>query len=94
VADRLGLTKGAISRQIESAVAAGLMTVEVSPHSRRENTVALTAAGTDVVRRGDVTFERVRQPVLAAVDQDDLAAAIRLLVALDQQLDPSTLRAR
>ena len=29
VADRLGLTKGTVSRQIDAAVAAGLMTVEV-----------------------------------------------------------------
>ena len=45
VADRLGLTKGTVSRQIDAAVAAGLMTVEVSPESRREHLVALPRRG-------------------------------------------------
>jgi DNA-binding MarR family transcriptional regulator len=42
IADRLGLTKGTVSRQIDNAVAAGLMTVQVAPHTRRENAVAPT----------------------------------------------------
>ena len=86
VADRLGLTKGTISRQIENAVAAGLMTVETSPHSRRENTVALTSEGTDIVRRGDELFQRSRGAILAAVDKDDLAAAIRALAIVNEHL--------
>ena len=58
VADRLGLTKGTVSRQIDAAVAAGLMTVEVSPESRREHLVALTPQGTRLVRRGDKLVDR------------------------------------
>src|ERR1700733_344400 len=37
VADRLGLTKGTVSRQIDAAVDAGLMTVSVAAHTRREH---------------------------------------------------------
>ena len=53
IADRLGLTKGTVSRQIDTAVEAGLMTVQVASHTRRENAVALTKAGTALVHEGD-----------------------------------------
>ena len=61
IADRLGLTKGTVSRQIEKAVADGLMTVAVSERTRRENDVRLTDAGAEVVRRGDTLFNDSRQ---------------------------------
>jgi DNA-binding MarR family transcriptional regulator len=79
VADRLGLTKGTVSRQIEHAVAAGLMTVSVAPHTRRENVLALTEAGTALVRHGDALMETSRAAMLGAIDPRDLPAALRLL---------------
>lgn len=87
VADRLGLTKGTVSRQIDSAVAAGLMTVRVSPHTRRENSVALTAEGTDLVRRGDAVFQEARESVLPAFAPSDMQAALRLLAAMNHALE-------
>lgn len=93
VADRLGLTKGTVSRQIDGAASAGLMTVETSPHSRRENTVALTAAGQELVRRGDAAFHRERSAMLAAVDPRDMQAAIRTLGSLNTALDANVAEA-
>jgi DNA-binding MarR family transcriptional regulator len=87
IADRVGLTKGTVSRQIENAVSAGLMTVQVSAHSRRENSVGLTAAGTELVRRGEVLFKQSRKTALAALDADDLAAAIRALATIKASFD-------
>jgi DNA-binding MarR family transcriptional regulator len=87
IADRLGLTKGTVSRQIDHAVAAGLMTVTVAPHTRRENTVALTPAGTALVRQGDALFEEARTGVLPAFDADDVQAAIRVLGAMNAALE-------
>ncbi len=87
IAERVGLTKGTVSRQIENAVSAGLMTVEVSAHSRRENSVSLTQTGTDLVRRGDVLFQKSRKAALPALDADDLAAAIRTLAAFKTAFD-------
>ncbi|MEY9860848.1 DNA-binding MarR family transcriptional regulator [Catenulispora sp. GAS73] len=89
VADRLGLTKGTVSRQIDAAVAAGLMTVRTSDQNRRENLIALTPVGTELVRRGDAAFEREKAATLPFVDPDDMRAAIRVLAALDGVLDPS-----
>jgi DNA-binding MarR family transcriptional regulator len=90
VADRLGLTKGTVSRQIDNAVSAGLMKVQPSPHSRRENTVTLTTAGTDLVRRGDTAFHQTRAATLPAVDPHDMDVAIRVLSAMNDALDSTT----
>ena len=87
VADRLGLTKGSVSRQIDAAVAAGLMTVTVSPESRREHVVALTPAGTRLVRRGDRLVDREQLSSLPPVSAADLAATIRVLRLLNDAFD-------
>jgi DNA-binding MarR family transcriptional regulator len=89
IADRLGLTKGTVSRQIDNAVAAGLMTVEVSRRTRRENQVALTPAGEDLVRHGDAILREAQQTALPVVDDNDMAAALRVLSSLNASLDPS-----
>ncbi|MEE1825196.1 MarR family transcriptional regulator [Streptomyces sp. BE20] len=89
VADRLGLTKGTVSRQIDHAVSAGLVAVRPSPHSRRENAVLLTPAGTDLVRRGDTALRRDRTAFLPRLDPDDMHAAIRVLSAMNDALSPA-----
>ncbi len=81
VADLLGLTKGTVSRQIDAAAKAGLLTSEVSSTSRREKLVRLTAAGTDLVRRGDALLAASDRSALADLDPADLAATIRTLTA-------------
>lgn len=87
IADRLGLTKGTVSRQIEAAVAAGLMTVEVSARSRRDHSVRLTPRGTRLVRRGDRVVERQRRADMPALDPADMATTLRVLAALNDTLD-------
>ncbi len=86
IADRIGLTKSAVSRQLDGAVAAGWMTVTVSPTSRRDHVVALTPQGTALVRRGDDLLARVRADSGPALDPADLSAALRVLEALDRSL--------
>jgi len=79
VADHVGLTKGTVSRQIDTAVAAGLMTVRVAEHSRRENAVGLTEAGMALVRRGDALTETSRAAMLDGIEPDELTAAVGVL---------------
>jgi DNA-binding MarR family transcriptional regulator len=87
VADRVGLTKGTVSRQVDQAVAADLMTVRVATHTRREHAVALTEAGTALVRRGDALADVSRAAMLGAVDPAELPAAVRVLRSLLQALE-------
>ena len=82
IADRVGLTKGSVSRQIDHAVAAGLMTVRVAAHTRRENAVALTEAGTALVRRGDALSDTSRGAMLRALGAGELTAAVHVLRGL------------
>jgi DNA-binding MarR family transcriptional regulator len=88
IADRVGLTKGTVSRQIDHAVAAGLMTVRVATHTRRENAVTLTEAGTTLVRRGDALTQTSRTALQDATDPGDLTAAVRVLRSLLKVLEP------
>jgi DNA-binding MarR family transcriptional regulator len=88
IADRVGLTKGSVSRQIDQAVAAGLITVRVASHTRREHAVTLTAAGTALVRRGDALTQASRTALQDAADPGDLAAALRVLRSLLKVLEP------
>ena len=88
IADRVGLTKGTVSRQIDHAVAAGLMTVRVASHTRREHAVALTDAGTALVRQGDALTHTSRAVLQDAAGPEDLTAAIRVLGSLLKALDP------
>lgn len=75
----MGLTKGTVSRQIDNAVSAGLTTVEVAPHSRRGNVVALTDVGAALVRRGDALSSQPRADLLKVTDTQDTTAALRIL---------------
>jgi DNA-binding MarR family transcriptional regulator len=88
IADRVGLTKGSVSRQIDHAVAAGLMTVRVAAHTRRENAVALTEAGTAAVRKGDALTQATRAAMLDAIDPAELTAAVHVLDGLLRTLGP------
>lgn len=89
VADLLGLTKGTVSRQIENASKAGLLTAEVSPASRREKVVALTAAGTDIVRKGDELLAVSNRSIVPDIDPDDLAVTVRTLARFTAAMDAS-----
>lgn len=88
IADRVGLTKGSVSRQIDHAAAAGLMTVRVASHTRRENAVALTEAGKALVRQGDALFQGSRSAMVAAVDPQELTGAVHVLARLLRALEP------
>jgi DNA-binding MarR family transcriptional regulator len=71
------------------------MSVQPSPHTRRENTVELTKAGTDLVRRGDAIFEQARDNVLPRLAPRDMTTVVRVLssmnAALERAIDkPST----
>jgi DNA-binding MarR family transcriptional regulator len=89
IADRLGLTKGTVSKQIENALAADLLRVTASPTSRREKLVSLTERGTALVRKGDALFEEARSSRMPELDPAQLSATLATLTAIDAALDAS-----
>lgn len=56
IADRLGLTKGTVSKLLESARRAGYAETSLSPTSKRERAVTLAPAGRAVVDAGDAAL--------------------------------------
>lgn len=86
VAETLGITKGTVSRQIELGQAAGYITVEVSPTSRRDNVVGLTPAGTAVVRKGDQVLAVEQRRAFGGTDGAALAAATTVLTTLTRTM--------
>lgn len=60
IADLLGLSKSSVSRQVDAAAQAGLLTSSGSPSSRREKVMELTERGRALVVKADA--------VLAACD--------------------------
>lgn len=76
VADGLGLDKSSVSRRITEAAALGLVTVEPSTSSRRENVVAITPAGIAVIDRGDRLLAELASGIDAA-DARALAATLQ-----------------
>ncbi len=82
VADGLGLDKSSVSRRITEAATLGLVSVEPSTSSRRENAVSITAAGIAVIDRADRLLAELARDI-------DTADARRLADALhDQFVDP------
>lgn len=59
VAEQLGVAPSTATRMIDRLIAAGLVSREVNPHSRREVMLTLSAAGAAVVRQ--VTQRRRRE---------------------------------
>ncbi|GAB3672975.1 MarR family winged helix-turn-helix transcriptional regulator [Angustibacter aerolatus] len=87
VADRLGLTKGTVSRQLELASAAGLLVRSPSPTSRRDWLISLTRKGRELVRLGAQTLPEAQGRVFAEVDDAELRTSIDLLHRLVDRLD-------
>ena len=86
VAQTLGITKAAVSRQIEMALAAGYLTTSVSNYSRRDNLVTLTPKGTRLVRTGDALLATELQRGFQSTNETDLQAALRALHTLIESI--------
>lgn len=78
VADGLGLDKSSVSRRIKEAAALGLVSVEPSSLSRRENTVSITPAGIAAIDRGDLLLAELARGVTAP-EARELAATLHQL---------------
>jgi|ERR1700677_1121298 DNA-binding MarR family transcriptional regulator len=87
LAEQLSLTKGAVSRQIAVLNKSGWLNVEESPKSRRENALTLTQKGRALVRAGyAMQGRRERLMTRHLGGEDDVAAAVRVLRAICEQL--------
>jgi DNA-binding MarR family transcriptional regulator len=79
LADRLGLTKGAVSRHVATAQQSGWLTAAASPISRRENALALTPAGRDLVERGRGVQADYERRTSERLSDAEIAATVKTL---------------
>jgi DNA-binding MarR family transcriptional regulator len=90
IADRLGLTKAAVSRHIAAGREQGWLRAESSAASRRENSVVLTAAGRRLVQRGrrhrDRAEDRAAERLGARELQRTAQTLERLCAFLEERL--------
>jgi DNA-binding MarR family transcriptional regulator len=87
LADRLGLTKGAVSRHVATAQDQGWLTSAASPVSRRENALALTPAGRELVERGRGVQADYEQRTSERLSEADIAATVKTLAVICDLLE-------
>lgn len=82
LAERLGITSGAVTQTVDAVREAGLVTSEVSPDDRRGRVISLS----DTARREIESFERqyvvAVAPAFDALSTDDVLELDRILAAL------------
>jgi DNA-binding MarR family transcriptional regulator len=91
IADRLGIAKSAVSRHIDIARRNGWIHVEVSAQSRRQNSLALTPAGQQLLAEAKTLIEQSEIQGFAGLPAADIEATIRTLKALHQKLSEHVL---
>jgi DNA-binding MarR family transcriptional regulator len=87
VADALGLTKAAVSRQMRSAEEKRWILVRRSESSRRENTVTLTPTGRKLLNRGRRLRKAAERDAIDALGIRDIRVATETLERLCAHLD-------
>jgi DNA-binding MarR family transcriptional regulator len=91
IADRLGIAKSAVSRHIDIARRNGWIHVEVSAQSRRQNSLALTPTGQQLLAEAKTLIEQSEIQGFAGLPAADIEATIRTLKALHQTLSEHVL---
>ncbi len=89
VADYLATTAATVSRQLDIGARAGYLTVVVSPSSRRENVVALTPSGQEMIEKGDAIVLEETRRVLGQVPPDDFAVAAGVITSMLRAAAPA-----
>ncbi len=87
IADRLGLTKGTVSRLLDGARREGMVETAPSAVSRRERAVTITAAGRGVVDAADEALLGSDLAVFANREPEAAAAMVDGLHALIASMD-------
>ncbi len=87
LADRLGLTKGAVSRHVATAQQGGWLTTAESPISRRENALVVTPEGKKLLQRGRAVQAEYERLTSQRLSEADIRAAVKTLAVLCDLLD-------
>ncbi|WP_410673567.1 MarR family winged helix-turn-helix transcriptional regulator [Amycolatopsis sp. cmx-4-68] len=87
IADLLSLTKGAVSRHVETAQRRGWLAVTASAASRREHALTLTTAGRSLVQEGSAVQHEYERVGDEHVTEAAMATTIRTLKTICELLE-------
>lgn len=76
IADRLGLTKGTVSRLLSFARGKDYVTSEIAESSRRERAVLLTSSGREIVEAGDAALAQSNLAHFASIEPAQASSVI------------------
>jgi len=82
IAESVGLTKAAVSRQLAIAQKEGWVVAQQAAESRRENKVALTVTGRHLVERGQRHRLQAAQAATASLGSEAMVRATQTLTQL------------
>jgi DNA-binding MarR family transcriptional regulator len=84
LANQRGITKGVVSRQIETLESLSLLTRVPDPRDARARVIVLTAEGRRAVRRAQAARRAYLNRLLQECDADELTAIARGLTRLNE----------
>lgn len=87
VAERVGLTRGAVSKLVDRLVAKRLMTCEADEHDRRAQRLALSASGRRLVPRLAALADQNDAEAFSALGPSERVALLSTLQKLAHQHD-------
>ncbi|WP_374575493.1 MarR family winged helix-turn-helix transcriptional regulator [Phenylobacterium sp.] len=87
LAEELGVEGPSLVRILDQICAAGLVERRDDPTDRRAKTLHLTAIGQELADVVEDAVQDVRTELLAGVEPQDLAAALRVLTAFETALE-------
>lgn len=84
LADQRGVTKGVVSRQVETLQKLGLLSRVSHPSDARARVIVLTAAGRRAVRRAQAARREYMKRMLQRCGEDELVAIAQSLSQLNE----------
>lgn len=87
LADRFGLTKGAVSRQVATAQQEGWLMTTDSPISRREHALVLTSEGKTLLKRARTVQAGYERLTSERLSEADIEGAVTTLAVICELLE-------
>ncbi len=86
IAEELGLEGPSLVRIVELLVAENLVTRREDSSDRRAKLLTLTEHGQERAQEAEAAVAKVRERILANIDDGELAVAVRVLSQIEQSL--------
>jgi len=93
IAERLGVTKGAVSQTLSRLEGKGMIVKERDPHNQNELVLSLTGPGErarELCRAGEQAFTRAHETYLEKLDAHEREVVLDFLLHLEKVMDDLT----